>query len=111
MLAQSSGVGFYDLYKLFQKYLEKYGNALKTKLKGYDAFFGKVKTFRLEAKSDDNSLRTICAILNTADFCSTTAKEVELGIKQAIDDRFKEKVSLKSTFEMFDGYATRITLF
>lgn len=28
------GVGFYDLYKLFQKYLEKYGNALKTKLKG-----------------------------------------------------------------------------
>jgi hypothetical protein len=59
--------------------------------------------FRLESKNEDNALKAICAILNTADFCMTTAQEVEVGIKQAIDERFKEKVLLKSTIELFEG--------
>jgi len=87
----STGSGFFDLYKLFQKYLEKYGNTLKSKLK------------QLESKSDDNSIRVMCAILNTSHFCRSTTEDVEVGLKQDIDERFKEQVTLKSTIDLFDS--------
>lgn len=75
----------------------------KLNLKGRPFLYRATYHFRLEAKNDDNALRIICAIINTADFCCTTADEVQVGIQQAIDDRFKDKVTLKSTIDMFDG--------
>eukprot|EP01125_Pyxidicula_operculata_P005119 TRINITY_DN186_c1_g3_i1.p1 TRINITY_DN186_c1_g3~~TRINITY_DN186_c1_g3_i1.p1 ORF type:complete len:398 (-),score=94.09 TRINITY_DN186_c1_g3_i1:209-1264(-) len=89
----SVGKALYDLCKLFQKFLERYANRLREKLDSIEK--GKA--------IDEQQQKLICFILNTAQYCCTTTKEVETSIRNDIDAKYKEKVNLQSTVDVFEG--------
>lgn len=139
----TTGVGFFDLFTLFQKYLGKYCTILQGKLKSYEmpelsewifylsslhvtmiprirwAWVSGIKAnicslivfeFILIPsvadinKDDDLCLRVVCGILNTSEYCCVTTVDVETNIKQAIDERFKSKISLKGVVDSYEKY-------
>lgn len=89
----TTGVGFFDLFTLFQKYLGKYCTILQ----------GKLKSVADINKDDDLCLRVVCGILNTSEYCCVTTVDVETNIKQAIDERFKSKISLKGVVDSYEN--------
>lgn len=93
LVSCTTGVGFFDLFTLFQKYLGKYCTYLQSKLKSISE----------SNKDEEQSLKTLCGILNTAEYCCTTTVDVETSIKQSIDERFKEKITLKGIIDSYEN--------
>lgn len=79
ILNQSSA--FYDIFLIFKKYLGLYADILKDKI-GNDS-------------KDSEQDILCCYIINTGEYCSKRAKEMETIIKADISDKFKEKVNLE----------------
>lgn len=79
ILNQSSA--FYDIFLIFKKYLGSYAEILKEKIDS-------------DSKDSDQDL-LCCYIINTGEYCSKRAKEMESIIKTEISDKFKDKVDLE----------------
>lgn len=75
---------FYDVFTIFQKYLGLYAEKLKEKLSAPDPLNNE-GTYEL----------VYCFILNTGDYCSKRAKEMEKIIKTEISEALREKVNLE----------------
>lgn len=78
------GQPLFDLYMLFKKYLSKY-RAVLTK---------KVATFSLPNKRvlSDIEEKTVCLIVNTADYCRNTIAQITEVISEGIDQSLKEDI-------------------
>ncbi|KAG2016360.1 hypothetical protein CC2G_009531 [Coprinopsis cinerea AmutBmut pab1-1] len=55
----------------------------------------------LETRVDVELLKQTCLVINTADYCQTTALELEEKIKEKIDADWKEKVSFQAERDLF----------
>ncbi|TFK21105.1 hypothetical protein FA15DRAFT_672889 [Coprinopsis marcescibilis] len=55
----------------------------------------------LETRVDTDFLKQTCLIINTADYCQTTAIELEEKIKEKIDPEFKEKIKFQTEQDLF----------
>lgn len=56
-----------------------------------------------ETRLDTELLKQTCLIINTADYCQTTASELEEKIKEKINPEYKEKISFQGERDMFIG--------
>jgi len=52
-----------------------------------------------------NELRNACLVINTAEYCQTTAQELEEKVRQRIHGEFKERISLQTECDLFISVA------
>ncbi|EIN11438.1 hypothetical protein PUNSTDRAFT_118834 [Punctularia strigosozonata HHB-11173 SS5] len=96
----STGQPLYDLCQVHKRWLRTYAE---------DVLIPTIKrplpqTRRsLDTRMDAEQLKTACVLINTADYCQTTALELEEKIKEKIRDDLKEKVSLQDERDIFVG--------
>ncbi|KAJ3021483.1 Vacuolar protein sorting-associated protein 53 [Thoreauomyces humboldtii] len=86
---------FLDLVRLFAKWLKQYADLLMTKLPKDD------KKYLTE---DD--FRTICLIVNTGDYCTTTITQLEEKLAEKIDEEFRPLVNYNREREAFMDVST-----
>ncbi|KAF9467425.1 Vps53-like protein [Collybia nuda] len=94
----STGQPLFDLCTLHKKWLRIYAEEiLIASLKRPPSQSRK----SADTRFDLNELRHSCLLINTADYCQTTALELEEKIREKIDDDFKEKISLQTERDSF----------
>ncbi|KAJ3271836.1 Vacuolar protein sorting-associated protein 53 [Terramyces sp. JEL0728] len=81
---------FFDLCKMYQKWLNKYKDCLCAKLPKDDR----------KLLSEDE-LVNLCAIINTSDYCTATTTQLEEKLIETIDTDFKTLVSFATESEAF----------
>ncbi|KAF8638746.1 hypothetical protein AX17_001987 [Amanita inopinata Kibby_2008] len=94
----STGQAFYDLCSLHKKWLKIYAEdvlaaSLKRPLNA--------PRRSTDSRFDPQELRHSCLIINTADYCQTTAGELENKIRDDINDEFKESITLQAERDLF----------
>jgi hypothetical protein len=92
-VALNKGQAFFDLFKLFKKYLELFCDKLKEKL----------STFEVNTMTDSNEI-TVCLIINTANYMDGILQKIETSFKNTIEPPFKEKIDLESTSAKYKRY-------
>ncbi|PFH49037.1 hypothetical protein AMATHDRAFT_64066 [Amanita thiersii Skay4041] len=94
----STGQTLFDLCTVHKRWLKIYAeDVLSASLKR--PFNASRKS--METRFDPQELRHSCLIINTADYCQTTALGLEEKIREEVDDEFKEKVTLQAERDLF----------
>lgn len=60
----------------------------------------------MDARYDVTELKNACTLINTADYCQTTALELEENIRAKCDDAFKEQITLQEECDLFIRYGS-----
>ncbi|KAI0745870.1 Vps53-like protein [Earliella scabrosa] len=93
-----TGQPLYDLCALFKKWLRIYAEeVLVSSLRRPTTIVRK----SIEARYDPAELKNACTLINTADYCQTTALELEENIREKCDEAFKEKITLQEERDLF----------
>ncbi|KAJ3139392.1 Vacuolar protein sorting-associated protein 53 [Physocladia obscura] len=79
----STNKPFLELCRMFAKWLKNYADILVTKLPSED------------------DLKIACIVINTADYCSQTASQLEEKLIEKIDEKYKSSVSFSQETEAF----------
>ncbi|KAK7473107.1 Vacuolar protein sorting-associated protein 53 [Stygiomarasmius scandens] len=96
----STGQPLFDLCSVHKKWLKIYAeDVLTASLKRPIGVPAPRKS--MESRFDVGDLKQASIVINTADYCQTTAAELEEKIREKINDEFKEKVSLQNECELF----------
>ncbi|KAF9241838.1 Vps53-like protein [Melanogaster broomeanus] len=94
----STGQALFDLCGVQKKWLKIYAeDVLSLKFKR-PQFQSRKST---DARFDAAELQQACLFINTADYCQTTAAELEEKIKEKVNDKFKGDVTLQSERDLF----------
>nr|VWO97163.1 Chloride channel protein [Ganoderma boninense] len=94
-----TGQPLYDLCALFKKWLRIYAEeVLVQSLRSRPTNFIRKS---VETRHDPAELKNACTLINTADYCQTTALELEENIREKCDEGFKEKITLQEERDLF----------
>ncbi|KAF9523511.1 Vps53-like protein [Crepidotus variabilis] len=95
----STGRPLFDLATLFKKWLRIYAEEVLT----VDVSKRSPAAVRksTESKVDPEFIRSLCRLINTADYCQTTATELEEKYQQKIGVEFKDKISFQTECDLF----------
>lgn len=94
----STGQTLFDLCMVHKKWLRRYAEDVLAPRSKRPT----VQTRRsLDSRFDVADLQQATLLINTADYCQTTALELEQNIKEKIQDDFKEKVTLQAERDLF----------
>ncbi|KAL7411236.1 Vps53-like protein [Mrakia frigida] len=99
----SRGVPLKDLVKVFGKWLKVYAeDVLLNSLKRTDPV-GRRSTDRrsVEGRANTQELRNTCLVLNTAEYCHTTASQLEDMIKERINPELADQISFEPQKDLF----------
>lgn len=58
----------------------------------------------MDTRYDVSELKSACTLINTADYCQTTALELEENIRAKCDEAFKEQITLQDERDLFVRY-------
>ncbi|KAF9479029.1 hypothetical protein BDN70DRAFT_921489 [Pholiota conissans] len=95
----STGQPLFDLCTLHKKWLRIYAEEVLTAgIKSRPPVVSRKST---ETRVDLDLLKQICLLINTADYCHTTALELEEKVKEKINPEFKEKVTFQNECDLF----------
>ncbi|KAI8920106.1 Vps53-like protein [Powellomyces hirtus] len=86
---------FLDLVRLFAKWLKQYADLLSSKLPKEDK-----KTLT------EDDIRTICLIINTGDYCTSTTSQLEEKLAEKIDEEFRPLVNFNRERDAFLDVST-----
>ncbi|KAG9316811.1 Vps53-like protein [Chiua virens] len=86
----SIGQAFFDLCSVQKKWLKIYAGSPQIQSRK-----------SMDSRFDKTELQQACLLINTADYCQTTAAELEEKIKEKIGEKFKEKVTLQTERDLF----------
>ncbi|KAG1752867.1 Vps53-like protein [Suillus lakei] len=94
----STGQTLFDLCTVHKKWLRRYAeDVLAPRSKRPTT-----QTRRsMDSRFDVADLQQAALVINTADYCQTTALELEENIKEKIQDGFKERVTLQAERDLF----------
>ncbi|KIJ18544.1 hypothetical protein PAXINDRAFT_71265 [Paxillus involutus ATCC 200175] len=94
----STGQALFDLCGVQKKWLKIYAeDVLSPKFKRPQPQSRR----STDSRFDIAELQQACLFINTADYCQTTAAELEEKIKEKVNDKFKGKVALQSERDLF----------
>ncbi|KAI9067270.1 hypothetical protein FKP32DRAFT_1673066 [Trametes sanguinea] len=93
-----TGQPLYDLCGLFKKWLRIYAEEVLVASMKKPSTFGRKS---MDTRYDVTELKNACTLINTADYCQTTALELEENIREKCDDTFKEKITLQEERDLF----------
>ncbi|KAG8929172.1 Vacuolar protein sorting-associated protein 53 [Tulasnella sp. 417] len=93
-----TGKPLFDLANLHKKWLGIYAeDVLFAGIKGTP----RTERERRSVEGRFTEVKTACTVLNTADYCQTTASELEEKIKEKLSEEYREKVSLQAERDLF----------
>ncbi len=84
---------FLDLCKMYQKWLHEYNKVLISRL-----------NFGDKQKLTEFDVTSICIIVNTADYCRLTSKQLENKLAEVIDKDLSTLVNFEAEIESFTQY-------
>ncbi|KAJ8494966.1 hypothetical protein ONZ51_g1987 [Trametes cubensis] len=93
-----TGQPLYDLCNLFKRWLKIYAEEVLVASMKKPSTIGRKS---MDARYDVNELKNACTLINTADYCQTTALELEENIRDKCDEAFKEKITLQDERDLF----------
>ncbi|CCL98710.1 uncharacterized protein FIBRA_00714 [Fibroporia radiculosa] len=93
-----TGQPLYDLSVLHKKWLKIYAEDVLMSSMKKPTF---VTRRSIESRFDMNELKNACTLINTADYCQTTALELEENIREKSDEFFKSKISFQDERDLF----------
>ncbi|KAF8134453.1 Vps53-like protein [Boletus edulis] len=94
----STGQALFDLCGVQKKWLKIYAeDVLSPKLKRPQTQPRK----STDSRFDKAELQRACLLINTADYCQTTAAELEEKIREKVDEKFKENITLQAERDLF----------
>ncbi|KAF9010737.1 Vps53-like protein [Cyathus striatus] len=95
----STGKALFDLAGVQRKWLRIYAEEVLTAQAKRPSNVQPRKS--METRIDPEILKQTCLLINTADYCQTTAQELEQKIKQKVDEEYKEKISFHAECDLF----------
>ncbi|KAF5385912.1 hypothetical protein D9615_002629 [Tricholomella constricta] len=96
----STGQALFDLCTLHKKWLRIYAeDVLIASLRRAPSQPQPRRS--TDTRFDPQDLKHACMLINTADYCLTTALELEEKIREKVNEEFKERVSLQAERDMF----------
>ncbi|KAK7045611.1 Vacuolar protein sorting-associated protein 53 [Paramarasmius palmivorus] len=99
----STGQPLFDLCNIHKKWLKIYAeDVLAASLKRPSSAVAAGRR-SMEARFDIADIKQAATVINTADYCQTTASELEDKIKGKINEEFKEKISFQNESDLFVG--------
>lgn len=94
----STGQALFDLCMVHKKWLRRYAeDVLAPRSKRPTVQIRR----SMDSRFDVADLQQAALVINTADYCQTTALELEENIKEKIQDGFKERVTLQAERDLF----------
>ncbi|KAI0563101.1 vacuolar protein sorting-associated protein 53 A [Gracilaria domingensis] len=94
----------FSLHRVFRRHLSSYASALVKRLPG----------FRENPLADstnpneyDRKMRQACAIVNTAEYCSTTVEQLEESLRRTVEQAFMTDIDLSAEREKFSAVAAK----
>ncbi|KAH9944691.1 Vps53-like protein [Amylocystis lapponica] len=93
-----TGQPLFDLCALHKKWLRIYAEEVLGASMKRPAFPARRS---VELRFDINELKNVCTIINTADYCQTTALELEENIREKSDEVFKPRITLQDERDLF----------
>eukprot|EP00252_Welwitschia_mirabilis_P001763 TRINITY_DN11706_c0_g1_i1.p1 TRINITY_DN11706_c0_g1~~TRINITY_DN11706_c0_g1_i1.p1 ORF type:complete len:829 (+),score=191.73 TRINITY_DN11706_c0_g1_i1:175-2661(+) len=97
----------FNLFKVFQRVLRAYAGKLSARLPKGGTGIVASATGSDQIKTSDKDERTICYIVNTAEYCSETAGQLAESISKTIDPQFADKVDMSEEQDEFSAVITR----
>ncbi|KAF4621282.1 hypothetical protein D9613_000203 [Agrocybe pediades] len=94
----STGQALFDLSTLHKKWLRIYAEEVLAVNVKRPVVTSRKST---ESRVDLDLLKQTCLLINTADYCQTTAMELEEKVKGKINPEFKEKVTFQVECDLF----------
>ncbi|KAF8894339.1 Vps53-like protein [Gymnopilus junonius] len=94
----STGQALFDLCTLHKKWLRIYAEEVLVVNTKRPAVASRKST---ESRVDLDLVKQTCLLINTADYCQTTAFELEEKVKEKINPEFKEKITFQVECELF----------
>ncbi|KAL4251433.1 VPS53 family protein [Abortiporus biennis] len=94
-----TGQPLYDLCQLFKKWLKIYAEDVLIASMKKPTMFAVRRS--IETRYDAHEVKNACTLVNTADYCHTTALEMEEKIKEKVTDEFKDRISLQDECDLF----------
>ncbi|OJT15430.1 Vacuolar protein sorting-associated protein 53 -like protein [Trametes pubescens] len=93
-----TGQPLYDLCSLFKKWLRIYAEEVLVASMKRPSTFGRKS---MDTRYDVSELKSACTLINTADYCQTTALELEENIRAKCDEAYKEQITLQDERDLF----------
>ncbi|EGO00491.1 hypothetical protein SERLA73DRAFT_122492 [Serpula lacrymans var. lacrymans S7.3] len=94
----STGQALFDLCSLHKKWLRIYAeDVLMSRLKRHPSLARR----SADTRYDIAELNQACLLINTANYCQTTAVELEEKIKEKINENYKEKITLQNECDLY----------
>ncbi|KAH9176699.1 Vps53-like protein [Lactarius sanguifluus] len=99
----STGKPLFDLLEVFKKWLRVYAEeVLMSQMR---------RTWPQLRRSTDvrydlNEIKNACLVINTAEYCQSTAQELEEKVRQRIHSEFRERISLQTECDLFISVAS-----
>ncbi|KAI0929946.1 hypothetical protein AcV5_006778 [Taiwanofungus camphoratus] len=92
------GQPLFDLCTLYKKWLRIYAEDVLVASLKRPAMLSRRS---VESRLNMNELKNACTLINTADYCQTTAAELEENIKEKSDETFKNRITLQDERDLF----------
>lgn len=97
-----------NLFKVFQRVLKAYATKLFMKLpKGGTGIVAAATGMDGQIKTSDKDERMICYIVNTAEYCHTTAGELAENVSKIIDAQLADGVDMSEVEDEFSAVITK----
>ncbi|TCD68264.1 Vacuolar protein sorting-associated protein 53 [Steccherinum ochraceum] len=94
-----TGQALYDLCSLHKKWLKIYAEEVLVASMKRPTVLQPRRS--MDTRYDVNELKSACTLVNTADYCHTTALELEEKIREKINPEYKEKISFQTERDLF----------
>lgn len=88
----------FSLHRIFSKHLSTYGATLVKHLPG---IFGNALADSSRPSEYNRKIQRACAIINTAEYCSTTVEQLEETLRQTVQEAFAADIDFSSEREKF----------
>ncbi|KJA27598.1 hypothetical protein HYPSUDRAFT_34704 [Hypholoma sublateritium FD-334 SS-4] len=96
----STGQALFDLCTLHKKWLRIYAEeVLSSGVKRPPPVSASRKS--TETRVDLDLLKQVCLLINTADYCQTTAYQLEENVKNKVNAEFKERITFQVECDLF----------
>ncbi|TFK44162.1 Vps53-like protein [Crucibulum laeve] len=106
----STGKALFDLAAMQRKWLRIYAEEVLTAQLKRPQQQLPIPRRSMETRVDIDGLNQACLLINTADYCQTTALELEEKIRSKINEEYKEKITFQVERDLFiSAISTSIT--
>ncbi|EDQ87874.1 uncharacterized protein MONBRDRAFT_26906 [Monosiga brevicollis MX1] len=97
----STGQPLFELYAVFKRVLGSYTEQILKANMPKASSLAQLLLKEAELRLSKQEIYLVCSLLNTADYCQDTTRQLEEKLEEKLDEPFKEKLDLKEEQDAF----------